>query len=276
MRPIPLFRILTALGLIAFAFSGCSSEPTVPPWQSAFGNQVDFSFEDLDPDQGQVSGGVVLTGVTSPTGYDTYEVYWSSSIDETGQLGLLGSKKFTTFVDNPLIQVAENSPLDGDYLLLYITDANGKNRIFTGKAARVKDLVQTDQTKKEGASNSLLEVDKVRFAFDRAEIDAQYQEILDKAFGQQKSPSQIKLKIIGHADSRGSNSYNLALGGHRSQAVKDYLVRVWGLLPDNIHTYSCGEEQPELDGEGESAWSVNRRAVTLIEDSQGWDCSSPL
>jgi peptidoglycan-associated lipoprotein len=65
--------------------------------------------------------------------------------------------------------------------------------------------------------------------------------------------------IEGHCDERGPEAYNLALGAHRSNAVRNLLIRE-GVCPDNIFTISYGKERPLILEQNEEAWSQNRRA----------------
>ena len=69
--------------------------------------------------------------------------------------------------------------------------------------------------------------------------------------------------IEGNCDERGSNEYNLSLGELRAIAIRDYLVTL-GIAADRIQTKSYGEEKPAVQGQGESAWSKNRRGEFAI------------
>jgi peptidoglycan-associated lipoprotein len=63
--------------------------------------------------------------------------------------------------------------------------------------------------------------------------------------------------VEGHADSRGTNEYNLALAENRADAVRDYLVSL-GLPNDRVTIVSKGEEQPFCTEETEACWQQNR------------------
>ena len=73
----------------------------------------------------------------------------------------------------------------------------------------------------------------------------------------------VRITIEGHTDSRGTAEYNLALGGRRAGAVKDYLVSL-GVAADRITTISKGKEQPTCTEETEACWQQNRRALHII------------
>ncbi len=76
---------------------------------------------------------------------------------------------------------------------------------------------------------------------------------------------QKRVKIEGHADERGTRDYNLALGERRANATKNYLVGL-GIDASRISTMSLGKERPAAIGSDETAWSRNRRAVTITID----------
>src|SRR5207247_508217 len=68
----------------------------------------------------------------------------------------------------------------------------------------------------------------------------------------------LRIRISGHCDERGSDEYNLALGNRRATAAKQYLVS-HGIDGGRIETSSYGEERPLAQGHDEGAWAQNRR-----------------
>jgi peptidoglycan-associated lipoprotein len=64
--------------------------------------------------------------------------------------------------------------------------------------------------------------------------------------------------IEGHADERGPQSYNLALGSRRANSVRNLLINE-GVNPNNLFTISYGKERPVVLEHHEEAWSKNRR-----------------
>src|SRR6185436_5139948 len=75
--------------------------------------------------------------------------------------------------------------------------------------------------------------------------------------------TQLLVTIEGHADERGTNEYNLALGDRRANAVRDYLTSL-GVDAGRLRTLSCGEEPPVCTETDESCWSQNRRGHMVI------------
>lgn len=77
------------------------------------------------------------------------------------------------------------------------------------------------------------------------------------------SHPEFILTIEGHADERGTNDYNLALGDKRANAAKEYLTTL-GVGAERLRTVSYGEERPFCGESNEGCWSQNRRAHFTI------------
>lgn len=71
--------------------------------------------------------------------------------------------------------------------------------------------------------------------------------------------------LHGHADERGSDEYNLALGQRRADAVKEMMLSS-GAFDRQIETVSFGETRPRALGHNESAWGENRRVEIIYTD----------
>jgi len=117
------------------------------------------------------------------------------------------------------------------------------------RAARTRD---TDVLR-----NTLREV--IHFDFDEAELRDEARGRLDAKLPILLANPGVTLRISGHADERGSDEYNLALGQRRAAAAKRYLTER-GVADGRIETVSCGEEQRVAAGTDESSHAANRRA----------------
>jgi peptidoglycan-associated lipoprotein len=101
------------------------------------------------------------------------------------------------------------------------------------------------------------------FALDASDLSEESRGTLGKDVEWLKKWTSTKVMVEGHADSRGTNEYNLALGERRADAVRDYLVSL-GVSTDRITIVSKGEEQPFCSEESESCWQQNRRGHFVI------------
>jgi len=98
----------------------------------------------------------------------------------------------------------------------------------------------------------------VFFAYDSTELTEASRAAIQKNAEYLKQRASTKIMVEGHADSRGTNEYNLALAERRADTSRDYLVSL-GIPADRVTIVSKGEEQPFCSEETESCWQQNRR-----------------
>jgi peptidoglycan-associated lipoprotein len=103
----------------------------------------------------------------------------------------------------------------------------------------------------------------VNFDYDKYDLSSETREILANHARLLKENPQVKLKIEGHCDERGTIEYNLALGERRAYAVKNYLVN-YGVDAYRLSTISYGKERPLDTRATPEAWAKNRRAAFVI------------
>jgi peptidoglycan-associated lipoprotein len=103
----------------------------------------------------------------------------------------------------------------------------------------------------------------VYFDYDESTLSDDTRQKLSRNADLLKSQPQFSVTIEGHADSRGTSEYNLALGERRANAVRDYLSSL-GVAATRMRTISYGKERPVCTEEVESCWSQNRRAHMII------------
>jgi peptidoglycan-associated lipoprotein len=108
-----------------------------------------------------------------------------------------------------------------------------------------------------------LELKSVHFAFDKADIRPEDASALDENAKWLKDHNVLVL-VEGHADERGTNEYNLALGERRAKVVRDYLADR-GVEIDRLNTVSYGEERPSCTAATPECWQGNRRVDFLIK-----------
>ncbi len=105
--------------------------------------------------------------------------------------------------------------------------------------------------------------DRVFFDLDSYEIKSSAYSRLDaQAAWLQRYPN-VRIRIEGNADERGTREYNFALGARRAEAVRTYLVGR-GIAAGRIDTISYGKERPIAEGSSEASWAQNRNAHTAI------------
>jgi peptidoglycan-associated lipoprotein len=106
---------------------------------------------------------------------------------------------------------------------------------------------------------------RIHFDYDRSEILSDSESVLREKLDILRVNPEVRLRIEGHADERGSTEYNLALGSRRAEGARQFLSG-FGLDADRFATVSFGEERPLVSQSDEEAWAQNRRAEFIITD----------
>ena len=107
-------------------------------------------------------------------------------------------------------------------------------------------------------ANRNLSIAPVYFDLDESSIKPEFESILQSAAGALRD-SGASVTIEGHCDERGSDEYNIALGERRANAVRSYLYNL-GVPNGQMTVVSFGEARPAVNGAGEAAFQLNRRA----------------
>lgn len=99
----------------------------------------------------------------------------------------------------------------------------------------------------------------IHFASDSSILSDASKATLDAKLRIFRANPAMRIVIVGNTDERATDAYNLALGGRRADAAKEYLVSR-GIDPIRIEVASRGESQPFAPGTSLHAQAQNRRA----------------
>ncbi len=111
----------------------------------------------------------------------------------------------------------------------------------------------------------LCDLPEARFDFDSAKLSKSAKATLDAlATCFISGPAKDKnMRLVGHADPRGTDDYNMGLGQRRAGSVSSYLVKK-GLPEDRMETSSRGEL--DASGTDDTGWAKDRRVDILLAD----------
>jgi peptidoglycan-associated lipoprotein len=128
-----------------------------------------------------------------------------------------------------------------------------------------RERLERERRQREAATAAAREAltEIVFFDYDSDQITPEAERRLVLKAAVLRDNPTLRIRIEGHADQRGSTEYNLALGQRRAEAVRAFLAN-YGIDADRFATISYGKERPLVEGEGEEAWSRNRRAEFAI------------
>ena len=114
------------------------------------------------------------------------------------------------------------------------------------------------------ATNDKAVQDVFYFPFDRSELDSEARAELKTHARYLTNNPNVKVRVEGHTDERGSREYNVALGERRAKAVANELFSE-GVSRDQVAVVSYGTEKPAVQGHNENAWKWNRRGKVAYE-----------
>lgn len=117
-----------------------------------------------------------------------------------------------------------------------------------------------------GCPAVLMTLTGVNFAYDSSRIDASSVRILDEAVTELNQASTVRIRIVGHTDSRGSEEYNQSLSVRRANAVRDYFVSK-GISATRLSTSGEGESRPTASNNTDEGRLQNRRVELHVVES---------
>ena len=131
-------------------------------------------------------------------------------------------------------------------------EETAQTAVDAGQEAAKVDAGSLDQMKAN------FENVNIHFDFDKFSLSSEARTVLADKASFLNANANLKVKIEGHCDERGTSEYNLALGERRAKAAQDYLIFL-GIGADRLSIISYGEEKPLDPAQTEEAFAKNRR-----------------
>jgi outer membrane protein OmpA-like peptidoglycan-associated protein len=144
---------------------------------------------------------------------------------------------------------------NGDYYDLYIVEVAGMDQKL--------ELLATELAKALNERGSVA-VHGILFDTAKATIKPESAAALAPIGELLKTSPDLKLEIQGHTDNVGQVAANLKLSQERAAAVKDYLVKNFGIEAARLTTAGFGDTKPVDDNKTDAGRAENRR-VELVK-----------
>ncbi|MDT0559092.1 OmpA family protein [Ichthyenterobacterium sp. W332] len=158
------------------------------------------------------------------------------------------------YVDIPRM-IADNSPMQSIKFSLSALK-EGKERVFIGNLKVAEGGVDL---RRKLLSEGRISTNGILF-------DSGSDKILPQSYGIIRQISQVlmqdeslKLNIIGHTDSDGSDDANMRLSKARANAVKQALITIYKISGERLETDGKGESEPIKDNATSDGKAQNRR-----------------
>ena len=127
-----------------------------------------------------------------------------------------------------------------------------------------------DEIEIERVRDDLLRINlanEISFETDSSTVSTAFEPTLQKLADVLRKYEQTRALVVGHADSTGSDAYNLDLSERRAWAVSDALER-YGVPRTRLAAEGRGESEPRADNATIRGRQLNRRVEILVSPHQ--------
>ncbi|KMQ70595.1 OmpA family protein [Chryseobacterium koreense] len=132
------------------------------------------------------------------------------------------------------------------------------------QAKEIKETLPGAEVERVGEGIKVtLKENMVNFAFDKSDLQPLAKSNLDKLAEVLKNNPDTNINIYGYTDSKGTDSYNLALSDRRAASVKTYLISK-GIASSRMNTMGMGEANPIATNDTDAGRAQNRRVEFAI------------
>jgi outer membrane protein OmpA-like peptidoglycan-associated protein len=155
------------------------------------------------------------------------------------------------------------------YVSLYLGESARGNvavvRVVETKEMETNKIVflNASQMEQAIADSGKVALYGIMFDFDKDVVKPESKPTLDEIAKLLQAKPDMKLKIVGHTDNKGTAEYNLDLSTRRAANVVAALTSVYGIAPGRLTSEGAGLTQPIASNDTEEGRAKNRR-VELI------------
>ncbi|MCL1902533.1 MAG: OmpA family protein [Alphaproteobacteria bacterium] len=125
-------------------------------------------------------------------------------------------------------------------------------------------IIKVQQVPLEPRQHIMEEMFEVRFDFDKYVIKPEYETIIRQLVDATQSNKNVRISVVGHTDTMGSDAYNFALGGRRAEVVRQRLIQ-YGIPSSQIVAVSAGKTDLKVPTGPNVKNAENRRATVIKE-----------
>ena len=111
----------------------------------------------------------------------------------------------------------------------------------------------------------IVELKSIYFGFDSDVLLATAKRMLDESASILRRNPDVQVEIVGYADSRGPESYNMKLSERRADAVRDYLEQA-GVDSTRMTTRGYGESHEDASDMSAAGLAASRRVELRMQD----------
>ena len=146
----------------------------------------------------------------------------------------------------------------------------GVGRMMDKQEQEMREALEASEAAASRREGDLLAISlkgDVTFDYDSAIVRPGLYSEIDRISNVLIKYPQTVIRVEGHTDSTGSETYNMNLSEQRAEAVKNLIVQR-GVSSERIETRAYGESTPVADNNTEAGRAMNRRVEIKVPPSQ--------
>jgi len=133
-----------------------------------------------------------------------------------------------------------------------------------GTVSKDSTMIHARMIPTEPKQRIMEEIFEVKFDFNKAEIRPEFTDVIKQLAETARNNSNVKISIVGHTDTVGSDTFNFGLGGRRAATVRDMLIK-HGIPASSIIILSAGKNDLKVQTGANVKNADNRRARVVKE-----------
>jgi outer membrane protein OmpA-like peptidoglycan-associated protein len=135
-------------------------------------------------------------------------------------------------------------------------------------------MIKVQQIPQSPKQHVMEEVLEIQFDFDKAIVKPEYKDIIRKLAATCQENSNVRVTVVGHTDTSGSEAYNYALGERRAAAVAKILIAN-GIPAGQIVKVSAGETDLKVPT-GDGVPKRENRRATVNKETRTTEYVAPI
>ncbi|MCL2537928.1 MAG: OmpA family protein [Alphaproteobacteria bacterium] len=127
-------------------------------------------------------------------------------------------------------------------------------------------VIKVQQIPLEPRQHLMEEIFVIHFNFDKYDIKPEYEPLIRQLVDATRGNKNVRVSVVGHTDTMGTDEYNFALGGRRADTVRQRLIQ-YGIPASQIVATSAGKRDLAVQT-GDQVKNAQNRRVQVIKETR--------
>jgi outer membrane protein OmpA-like peptidoglycan-associated protein len=212
-------------------------------------------------------------GTCFATGQDEGATYLGQAVGDQNSIPKMSDDDYVQnwFTKGRYLLARLDRPEGAVYVAIYLGEADRGN-VAVVKVAETKEMekdkiqfVKASEMEQAIADSGRIALYGILFDFDKDVVKPESKPTLDEIATLLQTKPELKLKIVGHTDNKGTSEYNLDLSSRRAASVVAALTGTYGIAPDRLTSEGAGLTQPVASNDTEEGRAKNRRVELVTQ-----------